>query len=155
MHRAVSFVRTSKDVSPQKHVKNEKVVCASCRYTLEDGFDTEGDYKNPLSLDALFIQHPAATYFVVVGKRSEITISENEHIGVLKGDILTIDRAITPSVGKLVLAVHDGSFLLSRLVEHKGERFLIQNQHEHMALSNEADTDTYIWGTVSSLSRKV
>ena len=91
--KPVSFVRTSIKRG-REHEHNSSTVCATCRYTIEDTPDCAfgDDYKNPLSLDTLLVQHPAATYFVEVGNKEEaVNVPENKFLGVTKGDILTID----------------------------------------------------------------
>lgn len=156
--KPVSFVRTPTKKRRSESTLFNPTVCATCRYALEDDsehFLPEG-YKNPLSLDELFVQHPAATYFFEVGTKDEsITIQENPFLGVMMGDILTIDRAICPTLGKLVLAVYEGSFRLCRFTEHNGKKFLVCGEGKDV-VHNVSDTDdVYVWGVVSALSRRL
>lgn len=156
--KSVSFVRTTIKKGRSDSASSNATVCATCRYALEDTSDNflfDG-YKNPLSLDTLLIQHPAATYFFEVGNKEEsITIQENIFLGVMTGDILTVDRAITPTLGKLVLAVHEGSFTLCRFTEHDGKQFLIYGEGKCVTQEVSGTDDVYVWGVVSALSRRL
>ena len=55
-----------------------------------------------LSLDEHFIQHPAATFFVVVEGDDM-----DEH-GIYKGDTLIVDRSLNPEKNSTVIVVIDG-----------------------------------------------
>jgi len=55
-----------------------------------------------LSLDEHFIKHPAATFFVKVEGDGM-----DDH-GIYKGDILIIDRSLTPEKNSTVIVVIDG-----------------------------------------------
>ena len=155
--KPVSFVRTSIQRG-REHEHESGTVCATCRYTIEDAPDyvLGDDYKNPLSLDTLLVQHPAATYFVEVGTKEEsVNVPENKFLGVAKGDILTIDRALKPTLGKLVLAVYEGDFTVCRFTEHEGRQFLVCGKGKKLAEEVCEDEGVYVWGVVSALSRKL
>lgn len=66
----------------------------------------EDDLDVPLNLHKYVVQHPAATFFVrMVGDAME------EH-GIYDGDILVIDRSLTPRKESIVLALTDGEFIV-------------------------------------------
>jgi len=155
--KPVSFVRTSLKKG-KDNTSSTSTVCASCRYSLEDTIEhsLSDGYKNPLSLDTLLVQHPAATYFLEVGNKDEsATIQENPFLGVMAGDILTIDRALSPTLGKLVLAVYEGSFTLCRFTEHDGKQFLVCGEGKCVAQEVSDIDGVYVWGVVSALSRRL
>lgn len=62
------------------------------------GFPSPADdyLEEPLNLHDLVVQNPPATFFV------EFT-GETEFAGVKKGDVLVIDRSLSPTQGDLVL----------------------------------------------------
>lgn len=154
MHKPVSFVRTSKEF-PKTQKQTSGMVCATCRYALEDEVQTHDEYQNPLSLDALFVQHPVATYFVQVGKQSELSIEKNEFLGVCAGDVLTVDRALAPALGRLVLAVCDGNFIIARFTEHNGKQYLVTDEKHDTLHELSTEEGTSIWGVITAVSRKV
>lgn len=152
--KPVSFVRTS-PTSLGEVPGGDAAVCESCGVYLanEDGEQCSGGYHNPLSLDELLVRHPSATYFVQVGAQEESVVSENEYLGVRTGDILTVDRALAPHVGSLVLAVCEGELTLCRFTEHDGQRFLVCG--ERTARPIPLGQGVEVWGVVAAWSRRL
>jgi len=71
-----------------------------------------GDYLDAaISLDTCLIEHPAATFFFRARGQGR------EADGVFDGDLLVVDRALTPSPASLVVAVIGGEFVVRRLRE--------------------------------------
>ena len=58
----------------------------------------------PLDLNELLVKRPAATYFVRVEGDSMIGA------GIHDGDLLVVDRSLTPANGDVVIASVDGDF---------------------------------------------
>ncbi|MFT5084687.1 MAG: DNA polymerase V [Lentisphaeria bacterium] len=72
------------------------------------------DYLTPaLDLNALLVSKPAATVFMRVNG------DDMEGGGVSNGDILVLDRSITPVAGHIVVAVVDGQFVVRNLLVTK------------------------------------
>ena len=63
----------------------------------------------PLDLNALLVKRPAATYFVRVEGDSMI------NAGINPGDLLVVDRSLTPVDGDIIIASVDGEFTVKRL----------------------------------------
>jgi len=71
----------------------------------------------PLDLNALLVKRPAATYFVRVEGDSMIDA------GIHPGDLLVVDRSLTPVDGDIIIAAVDGEFTVKRLrILGNGER---------------------------------
>jgi len=152
----VTFVRTSPTALGDA-ADSEQAVCDSCGSTLvdESGVPIGDGYTNPLSLDALLIRHPSATYFVQVGTQEDTVISENTYLGVRTGDILMIDRTLKPTIGCLVLAVCAGELALCRYTEHEGREFLVCGERGKLPVEITAESGTSVWGVVGALSRRL
>jgi DNA polymerase V len=143
------------------------VVCVSCGSTVPASVAGEvdgGGYYNPLSLDDLLLRHPSSTYFVEVSPQegegrvrggTYESIPHNEFLGVSVGDILTIDRSVLPIVGHLVLAVHDGVFVLARFTEHEGKRFLVAENGTKNTLELSDEGGVYLWGVVTAIVKRL
>lgn len=58
----------------------------------------------PLDLNQLLVKRPAATYFVRVEGDSMIGA------GIRDGDLLVVDRSLTPADGDIIIAAVDGEF---------------------------------------------
>lgn len=65
--------------------------------------------EDRLSADDYLVANPTATYFVRVKGDSMIDA------GIFDGDVLVVDRSITPSIGHVVLAEVDGEFTVKYL----------------------------------------
>lgn len=65
--------------------------------------------EDRLSADDYLVVNPTATYFVRVKGDSMI------EAGIFDGDVLVVDRSITPSLGHVVLAEVDGEFTVKYL----------------------------------------
>ena len=63
----------------------------------------------PLDLNALLVKRPAATYFVKVEGDSMIGA------GIREGDLLVVDRSLTPANGDIIIAAVDGEFTVKTL----------------------------------------
>lgn len=61
-------------------------------------------FEPPLDLNALLIKRPAATLLVKVQGDSMI------NAGIHDGDILVLDRSLTPKDGDVIVAALDGDF---------------------------------------------
>ena len=72
------------------------------------------DYLTPpLDLNTLLVSKPAATIFM------RVSGDDMEGAGIGTGDIIVIDRSITPVTGHTVVAVVDGQFHVRNLVINK------------------------------------
>ena len=58
----------------------------------------------PLDLNELLVKRPAATYFVRVKGDSMV------NAGIRAGDLLVLDRSLTPADGDIIIAALDGEF---------------------------------------------
>jgi hypothetical protein len=73
--------------------------------------------RTPLSLDRLLVRSPSSTYFF------RIRGHHWHRLGVFDGDIAVIDRARTPSPGKIVVAITDtGELVLTKWGEIRLEQ---------------------------------
>lgn len=83
----------------------------------------EDDLEVPLNLHKYVVQRPAATFFARMSGDAMV------EYGIYDGDILVVDRSITPSKDSIVMAVVDGEFVV-RLFE-------------------DLDGDVAVWGVVT------
>ncbi|UIN02622.1 translesion error-prone DNA polymerase V autoproteolytic subunit [Yersinia ruckeri] len=75
--------------------------------------NTAQDYaESTLDLNDFCIIHPSATYFF---KADGESMSD---AGILSGDLLVVDRALTPVHGDTVVASVEGEFVIRRLCTH-------------------------------------
>ncbi len=113
------------------------------------GFPAPGDdlVERPLDLNDLLIENPTATFFVRVSGDSM------EGAKIFAGDILVVDRGLTPSSGSIVVAAVYGELVVKRLQKtNKGMVLASENPDYEPIIVNEAE-DCYIWGVVTGSAR--
>jgi DNA polymerase V len=67
-----------------------------------------------IDLNDALIQHPQATYLM------RATGMAMRDAGIDDGDVLLVDRALTPAHGQVVVAVVEGELVCRRLYQHGG-----------------------------------
>lgn len=68
------------------------------------------DYvESELNLHQYCVRHPAATFFLRASGNSMTSVGMND------GDLLVIDRAVTPEHGDTIVATADGEFIVRQL----------------------------------------
>ncbi len=112
---------------------------------LEAGFPSPAeDYiQLPLDLQELLVTHPAATFFV------KIQGDSMEGAGLHSGDILVVDRSLTPQSGKIVVALINGEFTVKRLKIEKEKIFLIPANPRYPVIEVVEGSDFQVWGVVT------
>lgn len=110
------------------------------------------DYiEDRIDLNELLIRNPPATFCVRSQGDSLIDI------GLLDGDIVTVDRSLDPRPGKIVVAAYDGSIYIKRL-RKIGNRMALcsENQKreaEYPPLFLDQAQEHTIWGVVTGVVR--
>ncbi|WP_455233341.1 LexA family protein [Geopseudomonas aromaticivorans] len=74
----------------------------------------EDHIEATLSLDELCIKHPSATFLLRAG-------GDSMQGAIMDGDVLVVDRSVSPSTGMVVVATVSGGFTCKRL-EFEGDR---------------------------------
>lgn len=98
--------------------------------------------KDRLSLDTHLIEHHEATFF------ARVTGDSMTGFGIHDGDLLVVDRALTPADRSVVIAVVDGEFTVKQLC-HLPEGVLLRASGEdHGDILVGTDQDFTVWGVV-------
>jgi DNA polymerase V len=108
------------------------------------GFPAPGDdeVEKTLDLNDLLIENPTATFFVKVEGDSM------EGAGIFSGDVLVVDRSITPSDGKIVVAAVYGEMVVKRLEQTPQRTSLISEQVGYAPIILTDNDECFIWGVV-------
>jgi len=90
---------------------------------VQAGFPSPADdyLEGSLDLNEHLISHPAATFYCRVCGDSMTGV------GIFDGDLLIVDRALTPRNGDVVLAVLDGE-LTCKILDNQGRQLLAANR---------------------------
>jgi SOS-response transcriptional repressors (RecA-mediated autopeptidases) len=102
------------------------------------------DYvEDTLDLHKFAVRNEAATFFLRASGDSMTGA------GIHDGDILVVDRSISPVSGKVVIIAIDGELTVKRLVK-KGKRLLlIPENPSYDPIDITHHEDTRIWGVVT------
>lgn len=117
------------------------------------GFPSQADdYKErPLDLNDLVVPHPVSTYFMRVEGDSMIGVC------IYPKDVIVVDRAITASHNKIVVAKLGEDFTLKRLQVIKGSKriFLKPENPKYQLMEVTHREDFEIWGCVTWVVHKL
>lgn len=116
---------------------------------VEAGFASPADdfVEEYLDLNNLLVKHHEATFFVRVSGRSMIDA------GIFPDDILIVDRSITATDGKVVIANVDGDVTVKRLSMRNGKVILKSENPQYKSIA--VTGDLHIWGVVTSVIHQV
>ena len=113
--------------------------------SVQAGFASAADehIERHLDLNELVIKHPTATFFVRVEGDSM------EDACIRSGDILVVDRALSPAHGKIVVAVIDGEFTVKKLSIERDGPSLVACNAKYKKQKIQPESDFRIWGVVT------
>lgn len=103
----------------------------------------ENDFSLSLDLNELMIKHPAATFFMRV--KGDAMLDE----GICSGDILVVDRALSLSNHKIIVARLDGQLVVRRVLLAGGSLILVGDEKNIPSITITADRDFEVWGVVT------
>ncbi len=114
------------------------------------GFPSPADdyIERHLDLNDFMVKHPSATFFVRVEGESM------RDAGILSGDMLVVDRSLTPSHGRIVVAVVDGEFTVKRILIQNDEVYLAPENTAFTPMKINPDSQFQIWGVVTYVIHK-
>lgn len=109
------------------------------------GFPSPADnhLESSLDLNQYLVKHPAATFFM---RASGASMQE---IGILNGDLLIVDRSLTPQDNSIVVATCNGDLMLKRLKIISGKGFLYVANKNSQPIAVDNIEGFQIWGVVT------
>jgi DNA polymerase V len=103
---------------------------------------TDDFIETTLDLNEHLIPHPSSTFFVRAIGDSMIDV------GIFSGDILVVDRSISPDDGHIVIAAIDGELTVKRLYRKNGECALLAENPDYPKIPINDSQSLMIWGVV-------
>ena len=101
-----------------------------------------------LNLQDHLIQNPSATFCVrAVGERMN-------DVGIQSGDIMLVDRSLTPKKISIVLAVIDGDFTVKLVNVIDKELCLMPKNENFPPIKITEEMDFQVWGVVTYIIHK-
>lgn len=98
--------------------------------SVQAGFPSPAEDHAGKRIDVLehLVKHPQATFQMRVRGESM------REAGIFDGDVVLVDRAITPRTGQIVVAVVDGEFTIKQLWQRAGRMKLKAANHNFCAI---------------------
>ena len=114
------------------------------------GFPSPADdyIQGGLSLDEHLIAHKEATFFVRAKGNSMIGA------GIFEGDLLVVDKSLTPVSGDIVIAIVDGDLTVKRLITRGDVIVLKPENHLYREIELKEGQEMQVWGVVTSSVKK-
>ena len=107
------------------------------------------DYmENKLDLNEYLVKHPAATFIVKANGPSMI------EAGILSGDLLIVDRSVTPKSDNIVIASVFGDLTVKKLRKKGSALFLVSANNEYSSIEVREEMECFIWGVVTYVIHK-
>jgi len=108
------------------------------------------DFKEiRISLDKELVKNKEATFYAKVSGDSMIGA------GLDDGDLLVIDRSLSPENGKIVICFIDGDFTVKRIKKEKDKLYLMPENKKYKPIEIREDNELIIWGIVEYVIKKV
>ncbi len=108
------------------------------------------DFKDKsISLDRTVVRNKGATFYTRVVGQSMI------NAGLHEGDILVVDKSITPEHDKIAVCVIDGEFTVKRLHIDQNEVYLMPENENYSPIKVEEFNDFRVWGVVTYVVKKL
>lgn len=111
------------------------------------GFPSPADdhIETQLDLNEYLIKHPASTFLVRVSGESM------KNAGIFPGDILVVDRSLTPSDGRIVIVALDGELTVKRLKITVNRVVLLPDNPDYAPIEVRELQELNLWGVVTNV----
>ena len=109
----------------------------------------QGEYADSIDLNRALINNPAATFCARVIGNSMVDAGINE------GDLLIIDRSLTPQNGNIAVCFVDGDFTVKRLSVREDGIYLTPANSQFPELKVDEESHFQVWGVVSHIIKRV
>jgi DNA polymerase V len=103
----------------------------------------ENYLEKSLDLNELLIKHSSSTFFIKVIGNSMI------NAGINSGDILIVDRALSVSNNKIIVARLNDEFTVKRILIKNEKMFLMADNENYPSIEITQDMDFEVWGIVT------
>lgn len=110
----------------------------------------EGDYaENDIDLNELLIRNKPATFFL------RVSGDAMTGAGIFAGDVVIVDRSITPQSGQVIIAALDGELLIRRFEKSFNKIRLIPETKNLGTVDVDPFADFSVWGVVTCVIRRL
>lgn len=109
------------------------------------GFPSPADdyIEGQLDLNQYLIQHPMATFFIRVAGNSMTGV------GIFDGDLLIVDRALSPVSGSIIIAAINGELTVKQLKLNHNKAYLMPANPAYKVIEINPNESVNCWGVVT------
>ena len=108
------------------------------------------DFKEVrISLDKELVKNQESTFYARVSGDSML------EAGIDDGDLLVIDKSLSPENGKIAVCFIDGDFTVKRIVKEKGKLYLKAENKKYKSIEIREGNELIIWGIVEYVIKKL
>ena len=108
------------------------------------------DFKEVrISLDKELVRNKEATFYARVSGDSMIDA------GLDDGDLLVIDRSLTPANGKIAVCLVDGEFTVKRIRKEKDKFYLMPENKKYKEIKVSEENNLIVWGIVTYVIKSI
>ncbi len=108
------------------------------------------DFKEiRISLDKELVKNQESTFYARVSGDSMLGA------GIDDGDLLVIDKSLSPENGKIVVCFIDGEFTVKRIKKEKDRLYLMPENKKYNRTEIKEENELIIWGVVKYVIKKV
>ena len=108
------------------------------------------DFKEVrISLDKELVKNQESTFYARVSGDSML------EAGIDDGDLLVIDKSLSPENGKIAVCFIDGDFTVKRIVKEKGKLYLKAENKKYKSIELSGESELIIWGIVEYVIKKL
>ena len=121
------------------------------KFTAHAGFPSPAeDFLEPgLNLNEYLIQNSAATFCVKVKGDSMVGSR------ITTGDILIVDRSLSPQNQNIILAILNGNFVVKKLLISNNDFYLLSDNKYANQIKINSEMEFYVWGVVTYVIHKL
>ena len=94
-------------------------------------------------LNEYLIKHPAATFIVKASGSSMIDAD------IYSGDLLIVDRSLTPRNNNIVIASIFGDLTVKKIKKKDKSFFLVSANEDYPSIEVKEEMECFIWGVVT------
>jgi DNA polymerase V len=110
---------------------------------------SEDELSENIDLHNYLVKRPASTFLVRANGLSML------NAGIHENDMLIVDRSITPTDGKIVIAAIDGQLTVKRLKKSAKKIILLAENPDYPSIEVNEENNIHIWGVVTNVIHSV
>lgn len=102
-----------------------------------------------IDMNKYLVKHPSSTFY---GRVKGVSMKD---VGIYDGDLLVIDKSLTPKNNQITVCYVDGDFTIKRISVNDGHCWLMPENKDYRPIRITEDNDFQIWGVVTHVIKSL